>query len=134
MVIKKGAIKHVPENIELENLTRRLNSDNRNKHPISFQVTDAARLQMRVRETDEDTKEERWAWKESRAVCLTFRSKELPSRVYFCNMKTAVTTFVAAVRQCYKCGKFGHISKFCMNNNASRAKQNMKGIVFKKNA
>jgi hypothetical protein len=28
-------------------------------------------------------------------------------------MKIEVSTFVAAVRHCYKCGKFGHISKFC---------------------
>jgi hypothetical protein len=68
---------------------------------------------MRVEETNEGTKEEKWVWKESRAVCLTFKIKELPTHVYFFNMKTEVSTFVAAVRQCYKCGKFGHISKFC---------------------
>jgi hypothetical protein len=28
-------------------------------------------------------------------------------------MKIEGSTFVAAVRQCYKYGKFGHISKFC---------------------
>jgi hypothetical protein len=38
----------------------------------------------------------------------------LPPHVYFRNMKIEVSTFVAAVRQCYKCGKFVHISKFCM--------------------
>jgi hypothetical protein len=58
-------------------------------------------------------------WKESRAVCLTFRTKELPPHVYFRNMKTEVPTFVAAVPQCYKCGKFDHISKFCMKGKQS---------------
>jgi hypothetical protein len=38
-----------------------------------------------------------------------WQTKLLP-HVYFCNMKIEVSTFVAAVRQCYK---FGHISKFC---------------------
>jgi hypothetical protein len=33
---------------------------------------------MRVEEADEETTEERWVWKESRAVCLTFRIQELP--------------------------------------------------------
>jgi hypothetical protein len=56
---------------------------------------------------------EMWMWKGSTAVCLTFRTKELPPHVYFHNMKIEVSTFVAAIRQCYKCGKFGQISKFC---------------------
>jgi hypothetical protein len=102
MVIKKGVIKDVPEDMELENLKQQLNSDNQNKHPTPFQVIDAVRLKMRVKETNEETKEERWVWKESRAVCLTFRTKELPPRVYFCNIKIEVSAFVAAVRQCYK--------------------------------
>jgi hypothetical protein len=34
MVIKKGVIKDVPENMELENLMQQVNSDNHNKHPI----------------------------------------------------------------------------------------------------
>jgi hypothetical protein len=98
--------------MDLDKLTQQLNADNQNKHPVPFQVNDAVRLKMRVKEMNEETKKERWVWKESRAVCLTFRTKELP-HVYFRNMKIEVSPFVAAVRQCYKCGKFGHISKFC---------------------
>jgi hypothetical protein len=41
MVIKKGVIKDVPEDMELGNLTQELNSDNQNKHPTPFQVIDA---------------------------------------------------------------------------------------------
>jgi hypothetical protein len=87
IVIKKGVIKDVPEDMELENLTQQLNSDNQNKHPIPFQVIDAVRLKMMVKETNKKTKEERWVWNESRAVCLTFRTKELPPHVYFRNIK-----------------------------------------------
>jgi hypothetical protein len=112
MIIKSGVIKDVPEDMELENLTQQLDSDNQNKHPIPFQVTEAVTLKIIVQEINEDTKEERWVWTESRAVCLTFRTKELSPHVYFCNMKIEVSPFVVAVRQCYKCGKFGHISKF----------------------
>jgi hypothetical protein len=83
------------------------------KHPTPFQVSDAVSLKMRVEETNEETKEERRVWKEPRAVCLTSKIKILPRHVYFCNMKTEVSTFVAAVRQCFIYGKFGHISKFC---------------------
>jgi hypothetical protein len=83
--------------MELENLMQQLNSDSHNKHPIPFQIIDAVRFNMRVKETNEETKEERWVWKESRAVCLMFRNKELRPHVYFCNMKVEVSTFVAAV-------------------------------------
>jgi hypothetical protein len=34
MAIKKGVIKDVPKDMELENLTQQLNSNNQNKHPI----------------------------------------------------------------------------------------------------
>jgi hypothetical protein len=49
-------------------------------------------------------------------------------------MKIEDSTFVAAVRQCYKCEKFSHIVNFCTKeNNASRAeKQNTKDFVLKK--
>jgi hypothetical protein len=57
--------------MELENLMQQLNSDKHNKYSIPFQIIDAARLKMRVKETNEETKKERWVWKESRAVCLT---------------------------------------------------------------
>jgi hypothetical protein len=67
MVIGKGVIKDAPEDMELEHLTQQLNSDNQKRHPIPFQVTDAVRLKMGVKETSEETKEEKCVWKESRA-------------------------------------------------------------------
>jgi hypothetical protein len=59
MVIKNGVIKDVPEDMELENLSQQLNSGNHNKHSIPFQVIDAVRLKMRVKETNEETEGER---------------------------------------------------------------------------
>jgi hypothetical protein len=82
-VNKKGVIKDVPEDMELENLMQQLNSDNHKIHLIPFQVTNAVRLKMRVKETNEETEGEIWVWKEPRAVYLTFRTKELPPHVYF---------------------------------------------------
>jgi hypothetical protein len=80
MVITKGAIKMYQKDMQ------QLNSDSRNKHPIHFHITDAVRLKMKVKDMNEETEVERWAWKESRAVRLTFRSKDFPPHVYFCNM------------------------------------------------
>jgi hypothetical protein len=71
--------------------------------------------------------------KKSRAVCLAFRSKHLSPHIYDCNMKVEVSTFVAAVRQYCKCGKFGHIKNFVRRkNNASHAeKQNLNHLLLK---
>jgi hypothetical protein len=69
--------------MELENLMQQRNSDNHNKHPIPLQINDAERLKMRVKETNEETKGERWVTKESRAVCFRFRTKKIdPSRMF----------------------------------------------------
>jgi hypothetical protein len=133
MVIKKGAIKDVSKNMALENFMQQFNSDNHNKHPIHFQIIDAVRLKMRVKETKEETESERWVWKGSRAVCLTFRPKEFPPNVCFCNMKIEVSVFVEVVWQCYKCGKFDHISTFCTKEQQAyhAKKQNMKDLLLK---
>jgi hypothetical protein len=61
VVIKKGVIKGVPEDRELENMIQQLNSDDQNKHLIPFKVIDAVRLKMRDKEPNEETEGERWA-------------------------------------------------------------------------
>jgi hypothetical protein len=78
MVVIKGVIQDVPEDMELKNLMEQLNSDNHNKHAKPFQVTGAVRHKMKVKEKKEEADGDRWVWKESRAVCSTFRTKELP--------------------------------------------------------
>jgi hypothetical protein len=68
MAIKKGVNKDAPEDMELENLMEQLNPDNHNKHPISFQIIDATRLNMRVKETNEETKGENGRGKSRREI------------------------------------------------------------------
>jgi hypothetical protein len=59
MVIKRGVVTHVPEDMELENLMQQLNSDNQNTQPISFHVIDAVRLKTSVKESNEENKGEK---------------------------------------------------------------------------
>jgi hypothetical protein len=58
-----GVIKGAPEDIELEHLTQQLNANNQNRYPLPYQIIVAVRLKMRVKETNEETKELRWVWK-----------------------------------------------------------------------
>jgi hypothetical protein len=58
-VIKKGVITvitDVREDIDLQNLMQHLNSDSHKKQPIPFQINDAVRLKMRIKETTEEPK------------------------------------------------------------------------------
>jgi hypothetical protein len=59
MVIKKGVIKNVPENMEFENWTEQFNSYKQNKHLITLQVIDAVTLKMRVKEANEETERDK---------------------------------------------------------------------------
>jgi hypothetical protein len=58
MVIKKGVIKGVPKDMELENMMHQRNLDNRNKHPLPFQFFEAVRLKLRDKEKNEETEEQ----------------------------------------------------------------------------
>jgi hypothetical protein len=69
--------------MELENLMQQLNSDNHNKHPIPFQINDTVRLKIRVKETNEESKGERWVWKELRAVCRQLDLRNCPLMYIF---------------------------------------------------
>jgi hypothetical protein len=87
VVIKKGVIKQVPEDMELENLTQQLNSNIHSKLSIPFQVINAVRLKMRAKETSEEYEGERWWWKES-----IFRTKKLAKRSFTVFLKTPKVT------------------------------------------
>jgi hypothetical protein len=65
---------------------------------------------------------------------LTLRIKELRPHVYCCNMKIEVSTLLAAVRQCYKRGKFGNIGKSCTKEQQSFScgKEKHEGCCIKK--
>jgi hypothetical protein len=51
VVIKKGIIKDVPEDMDLESFMQQLNSDNHNKQRIPFQMNDALGLRESKRRT-----------------------------------------------------------------------------------
>jgi hypothetical protein len=52
-------------------------------------------------------------WKDLRALCLTVRIKELLTRLYYDDMRAQMTVFVPGIKNCYSCGKIGHIKKAC---------------------
>lgn len=42
-----------------------------------------------------------------------FKGEKLPQKIKICKAVLTVKPYVANVRLCFKCGKIGHISKFC---------------------
>ncbi|KAI8440821.1 hypothetical protein MSG28_009133 [Choristoneura fumiferana] len=52
----------------------------------------------------------------TQTVAVTFASTQLPEYVYLDSWRHEVTQYVPPVKQCLKCQQFGHIAKFCKNN------------------
>lgn len=58
-------------------------------------------------------------WIPANTVKLTFRCQVLPDEISFGYSKGKVKPFVPNVTQCYKCLRFGHVSKFCKQANGN---------------
>lgn len=52
-------------------------------------------------------------WIDSQSVCLEFKSQDLPRNIKLWKVNLFVHPYVTPVRRCYKCGKLGHTSKGC---------------------
>lgn len=47
------------------------------------------------------------------SICVTLRSRDLPYDVSMWNAKLSFQPYVQGIRQCFKCGKLDHSTKFC---------------------
>lgn len=52
----------------------------------------------------------------TQTVAITFASTQLPEFVYLDSWRHEVRMYVPPVKQCLKCLRFGHIAKFCKND------------------
>jgi hypothetical protein len=68
---------------------------------------------MKVWKKDERSEARKTSCKDLRAVCLMVRTKELLTHLYSHEMRVEMTVFVLGVKNCYNCGKMGHIKKVC---------------------
>jgi hypothetical protein len=117
VVVKKGILRGIPLDINTEQLLGRIRTENPYLH-----VTGAKRLQMLQQnaptqgteaEINCESEAKEKAWVDSKSVCLDFKSQSLPNEVVTWNANLKIIPFSPAIKLCYKCGRYGHLSTRC---------------------
>lgn len=99
-VSRKVVIKEIPEDMTLVELKQIIEDENSN-----VLISNMFRLKRRNRLTK--------ALVDSEAVCLEIRGEVIPEKISILRAIVEVNPYVQSIRLCFKCGRIGHISKFC---------------------
>lgn len=97
---RKGIIHEIPLDMPMDELKQVIEEEN-----SSVLINNLFRLKRRNKTTN--------TLEDSLSVCIDFRGETLPEDLTIYRTINRVTPYVPAVRQYFKCGNFGHISKAC---------------------
>lgn len=100
-ITKVGIVFDIPTGFSDEQLMMELESE--------LPIVGVFRCQKRRIENGTKTKE----WMAANTIKITFRGQSVPDEVVFGYSKRKVKPDVPGVIQCFKCLRFGHISKYC---------------------
>lgn len=101
-VLRKCVVRDIPIAISKDEFINEVNTYN-----PGLRVSDMYRFTRRVQGEDGNSTRA-----ETTTVCFTIRSSNIPKHIIIYEARIKVSPFILSVRQCYKCGKLGHISKF----------------------
>ncbi|KYN03202.1 Nucleic-acid-binding protein from mobile element jockey [Cyphomyrmex costatus] len=99
-ICRKIVVKEIPDDLSLEEVKKVIEEKN-----SSIMISNLFRLKRLNRSTRE--------LEDSEAVCLEIRGEKIPDMITMWKAVLPVSPYVQSVRLCFKCGRTGHISKFC---------------------
>ncbi|KYM94054.1 Nucleic-acid-binding protein from mobile element jockey [Cyphomyrmex costatus] len=97
---RKIVVREIPDDLSLEEIKKVVEEENG-----SIMISNLFRLKRRNRSTRQ--------LEDSEAVCLEIRGEKIPDMITMWRAVLPVSPYVQSVRLCFKCGRIGHISKFC---------------------
>lgn len=101
--IRKGVISDWDRNVPLEELVEAIDDSENN-------ISSVERIMKKVRGERGD-----WTWNKCESIIVTFKGDKLPSFVHLydraCSMR--IRPYVGNVIQCYRCYRYGHLTKYC---------------------
>ncbi|XP_044575225.1 uncharacterized protein LOC123259030 [Cotesia glomerata] len=101
-VSRKCVVRRIAKDITKEEFIEEVNSFN-----PSLKVLDMYRFTRRIQGENGPERTE------TETVCFTVKGANLPPYIVLFATRSKVTPYIPAIRQCYRCGKIGHISRFC---------------------
>lgn len=96
----KIVIRDIPTDMSLAEVKTAIEDENAN-----IVITKMFRMKTRDRITRQ--------LMESESICLEIKGENLPKKIHILKTVNKVYPYIPSVRVCYKCGTFGHISKWC---------------------
>lgn len=99
-MLKKGVIKGIPCDIQLNEIQVNLERENPFIH-----IANVFRFKKRNSLTR--------SLVESQSICLEFKGQNLPEKIKLWKVNVIVSPYIPLMRRCFNCGKSGHTSKDC---------------------
>lgn len=99
-IFRKGIIKGVPCDIPLDEIQANLKMENHQTRISNI---------FRLKRKESLSKK----WVESQSICIEFQNSDLSKNLKIWKVNLSVSPYIPPIRRCFKCGKFGHISKGC---------------------